>query len=156
MDANIKNFEAYGQLPAIIWNDETVTYNELIERYNQAVSFITEHNINKGQVISLTGDFTPNSIALMFALINNENIIVPFTYSTKESELVKYDIADVQKGLFIDAVTDTYRLEGKGGKGEHDFYDIVRGRNHPGLVLFTSGTSGKPKGAVHDFSKLLI
>jgi acyl-coenzyme A synthetase/AMP-(fatty) acid ligase len=29
-------------------------------------------------------------------------------------------------------------------------------RNIPGLVLFTSGSSGEPKAALHDFSKLLV
>ena len=34
-------------------------------------------------------------------------------------------------------------------------YAELRRRQHPGLVLFSSGTSGDPKAAVHDFTFLL-
>lgn len=155
MDAFIKKFKEYSQLPAIIWNDKIFSYDELIVKYNQAVRFISEQGVNEGEVVFLTGDFTPNTIALMFALIQNNNIIVPFNYSIKESEYIKFDIACVQKGIIVNVKDDGYKLEDKGGNGQHILYETIRGRKQPGLVLFTSGTSGKPKGAVHDFSKLL-
>ena len=40
-------------------------------------------------------------------------------------------------------------------QSDNDFYIVIRERKHPGLVLFTSGTSGEPKAAVHDFLVLL-
>lgn len=155
MSTLIEKLKEYGELPAIIWNEKFYNYNELIIKYNQALKFIYEQNLNEGEVISLIGDFTPNTIALMFALIKNNNIIVPFNYTIKDSEQIKLNIACVQKSIIVNIINDEYRIEVKDGDGQHLLYNTIRERNESGLVLFTSGTSGKPKGAVHDFSRLL-
>jgi len=151
----IKIIKEFKNSQAIIWNDKFYSYKELLLKYEEALKFLKENEIIEGEVISLIGDFTPNTIALMFALIENKNIIVPFNYSMKESELLKFEIASVQKSIVVNVLNDEYVLELKNNSGEHVLYDTIRDRSQSGLVLFTSGTSGKPKGAVHDFSRLL-
>ena len=76
MEFLIKKFQDYSQSPAIIWNDNSYTYKELLVSYIKAIDYIHENGVKEGEIVSLTGDFTPNTISLMFALIYNNNIIV--------------------------------------------------------------------------------
>ncbi|TMB87245.1 MAG: long-chain fatty acid--CoA ligase, partial [Chloroflexi bacterium] len=51
--------------------------------------------------------------------------------------------------------TEDWDLAPLAGKADHQHYQTLRERGHPGLVLFSSGTSGEPKAAVHDAVPLL-
>src|SRR5947209_2206243 len=97
MEAFIKKFEEHSKHPSIIWNDKSFNYDDLIKKINLAKEFLRTKKINEGEVISLRGDFTPNAVALMFALIDNKNIIVPINFFIKNTEYIKYEIAAVQK-----------------------------------------------------------
>lgn len=155
IDFLINEFERNADATAIIWQNKYYTYRWLIGQIAASASYIKENKIGKGDVVALQGDFTPNTIALFLALVNNQNIIAPFNNPMKSSEEQKFDIAQIEKIITVDTETDTFSFREFDYKSNHDFYLTLRKREVPGLVLFTSGTSGTPKGAVHDFSKLL-
>lgn len=147
-------FNAAPEQTALVYKNHSILYKNLVERFDHYQKFLKNKEIPKGEVVALIGDFTPNCIALLFALIENRNIIVPFDYSQIDKIEDKIQICGASHILTVD---DTDRVSSKKRETSftHPYYETLREINHPGLVLFTSGTSGKPKAAVHDFIKLI-
>ena len=141
--------------PAIIWNDKIFKYEWLLEKSAYWQNYLKINKITSGKVIGLKGDFSPNSIALLVALIDARAIIVPLAMSSKENPAEKIRIAQVESLFSLDEQDNVVFERENLYSGKHSYYDKIRNNNSPGLVLFSSGTSGQPKGAVHDFSKLL-
>jgi len=139
---------------AIIYKDESITYHTLIQKILYWKSKLPFERIEPGNIIALHGDFTPNSISLLFALIENQNIIVPFDYSQIMMNENKMNIGCVTTSIIVDE-HENVSFKMHSNNNSHPFFEKLKSLQHPGLVLFTSGTSGEPKAAVHDFVKLL-
>lgn len=139
---------------AIIYKDHSISYRDLVTSIHKWKSELNSREIYPGEVIALHGDFTFETIAILFALIENKNIIVPFNNRQITSNHQKTDIAGVNNTITIDddanVIFGSYK-----STTTYPLYRQLRSIHHPGLVLFTSGTSGEPKAAVHDFTKLL-
>jgi long-chain acyl-CoA synthetase len=138
---------------AIVWKDKAFSYEWLQSRLNYWNHHLAELPVHPGEVISLIGDFSPECIAILLALINNRNIIVPLN-NVKFDYSQKFKIAQVEKLITVDE-SDQVTFECLDMKADNIYFDGLKLLDTPGLVLFTSGTSGVPKGAVHNFSKLL-
>ncbi len=141
--------------PAIVWRDQSVSYRWLASRISELNSEMNQMGLKPGTVVSLTGDFSPNSIALLLALTGQSCIIAPILRTA--NDLQKQSIAKIAQVQFSYSVEadDTIRWEATPQSAEHPHYQTIRERETPGLVLFSSGSSGVPKAAVHDFSLLL-
>ena len=87
-------------------------------------------------------------------MINKSCIIVPLTVDSRKNENFFFDVSSVEFVFRVDE-SDSISFHRLANKNSNNYYEKIRNRNHPGLVLFTSGTSGKPKAAVHDFMGLL-
>ena len=154
IDFLLKIFKESLDRDAIIWKNKIYNYGWLDDNISKYQELIDSHQIKKGTVVALEGDFSPNSIVLLLALIEKACIIVPLTNTSRKNEKNLFDIAQVEVVFRIDE-KDDISLENISKRLNNDYYDVIRKRKHPGLVLFTSGTSGEPKAAVHNFLVLL-
>jgi long-chain acyl-CoA synthetase len=149
-----ERFEEFGEEPAVVAPVGKSSYAELLGLWRDWGRELERRNLGAGAVVGLEGEFSPNSIALFLALIERGAICVPQSNVSRAGRELKDDIAEVVAYVYIDS-NDDVRFDQTGRQANHALYEDLRQRGHPGLVLFSSGTSGEPKAAVHDFTFLL-
>ncbi len=154
IDFFLQKFEVFSKRDAIIWRDNVFNYAYLSKKIRFWRQYLVKHKISTGSAVGLEGDFSPNSIAALFALIEQKCIVVPLSYSQKYTNKQKYEIAMLDFLICFNE-KDMDNLVHLGKNSNHPLYLQLKKNDLPGLVLFTSGTSGKPKAALHDFSALL-
>lgn len=153
IDTFYSRFDEYAGRDAIIWEDEVYDYAWLSKQIDRYANDLERHRVEPQTVACLEGDFTPSSVALFLALIERGVILVPLTnQGGKHGPFL--DIAQVEAMISIGA-DDSITVERTGRKATHGIYSELRRRKHPGLVLFSSGSTGAPKAAVHDMVPLL-
>jgi long-chain acyl-CoA synthetase len=105
--------------------------------------------INEGDVVAIIGDFNPSSVLTLLQLIDLRVIVVPLTIETINEHDYFFESAHVDV-IIRDGVVSR-RLH----NGGHELIDHLRSEKHSGLVLFSTGTTGRPKAILHDLTIFL-
>lgn len=139
---------------AIVWNNKEFTYSWLISEIANCRSILRNQNIISGEVVVVRSEFSPFAVAMMLALIENENIYIPMSTAVGDNFRDFLEVASAQH-LFEISKEQTFAYSYLSGSGSNALYDRLRKTRRPGLILFSSGSTGKSKAAVHDFVALL-
>ena len=147
-------FTAHAAEEAIVWRDRPFTYEWLLGRVDHWRAQLLQQDVAAGAVVALEADFSPESVALFLALTERRAILVPLTSSVAAKKAEFLRIAEAELEIALDAA-DRAELSQTGASAHHALYERLRSLSHPGLVLFSSGSTGESKAAVHDLSLLL-
>ena len=155
IDFLIDNFKKHPNNEWISWEGKILFYSDLLDVISSTSAFIRNHKIVKGSVVALLGDFSPNAIALLLSLIVEDCIIIPLTYQEEETIQSKLKIAQAEVIIKVNDFQNTFSIEFTDIRASHTYFNLIKSKDTSGLVLFTSGTSGFPKAAIHNFENLL-
>ncbi len=152
-----KTFELNAERDALVWQNRIYKYSTILERLEYWSSHLKEAAIASNQVVALDADFSPNALALMLALIDRRCIIVPLSNTVTSKKEEFYSIAEVEQIITLDDKDNvkTIPIIQNNQTLSNPLIQKLKERNHPGLILFSSGSTGKSKAALHDFVPLL-
>jgi len=169
-----------GDRPAIHFEDTTVSYADLAERVNRLGNGLREVGVEPGDRVVVRFPNRPEGVVSALAAQKVGAVPLPSMKLLRAKELegivadagaehaVVYD--DLAPEL-AEATDDDFEMvvADRGAGVDHDGYDydaLVEAadpdlaahdtaRDDPALMLYTSGTTGEPKGAVHTHRQIL-
>jgi long-chain acyl-CoA synthetase len=147
-------FDQWRDQEALVLRGRSCTYGWLSSAVKRAEQQLLLASVPEGAVTAIEADFTPEAIAMLLALVRHRAIVVPMTQSVESKKFEFREIAEVE-WIVVIAPEGNVRLDPTGKSAIHPMLLDLKDKLHPGLVLFSSGSTGKSKAALHDFDTLL-
>jgi long-chain acyl-CoA synthetase len=156
IDFLLETFRRHHENDAIVWRNQPYRYGALLDQVLQWKQSLSDHAIQPGTVVALQGDFSPTSVALLLALLDAGTIVVPLTVTVMNKRAEFMEIAGVEYLIEIDSATDAIQVTRRQPTtAPPALYARLVAAGRPGLVLFSSGSTGTSKAALHDMVPFL-
>ena len=137
---------------ALATHEGEISYGTLLDRVAVWDEYLEASELS-GRVLSIEGDYGVESIALFLAAMKARNIIIPVCSATRAHLDEFLEIGETECRIVLNP--EGAEVISTGRVATHEHYQQLRRAGAAGLVLFSSGSTGASKAAVHDLDPLL-
>lgn len=149
----MERMRGFGDRPALFYRGETLSYLAFTREIDTWTERFRTAGIGPGSVCVILGDYSPQSCAMLWALMVLGAVSVPLTPVTSPDLSELFVMAGVQYFIKPDDENGP-KIEKLAPATQNELIETFRRERKPGLVVFTSGSTGKPKGILHDFERV--
>ncbi|WP_328995106.1 long-chain fatty acid--CoA ligase [Kribbella sp. NBC_01245] len=154
---------------AFVDDDHPITYGELAARVNRVADRLRAAGVGAGDRVAYLGPNHPAFVETMFATHLVGGVFVPLNFRLTASE-VQYMLGDCTPSLLVHSPAYADVVASLSGpllqvsldsfedwisSGSSEFVDQLVELDEIALILYTSGTTGKPKGAMLSHGNLI-
>jgi acyl-CoA synthetase (AMP-forming)/AMP-acid ligase II len=151
----LSRFESFADQPAFHEGDSVVTYGQFAERVSEFCHEMTRHGAIAGDAIVIEGNSDSDLFAAVVASMHIGLIVAPLTNQSPVSSDAAEEIIQSQWKTELNKSGFILSRTGKSKDHRSEVLNDLTNEGLGGLVLFSSGSTGIPKGILYDSSRLL-
>lgn len=149
-----QHFASFGNQPCLVTDDAPVSYSQFAQRIGEWEAALDKLGCRSGQVLAVCGDYSSDVCALLFALAARDVVMVPLSPASADKNPDFLDIAQVS-GVFSVARGGAWNFARHPQSAPRNaLLAQLEGQRAAGLILFSSGSTGRSKAALLDFDKV--
>lgn len=147
-----EKLEEFKEAPFIITRSGQTTYGDALARVEEWRRKFAAMKVKQGDCVAIIDDNTEATIILVLALLTNKSIVLlPMEHSERTEKI--FSIAQVNG--YFSKPADDFQYSARETPGTHPLLEQLRVSEEAGLIILTSGSTGDPKAAVHQFSRMI-
>ncbi len=170
------NARKYPQKVSLRYNGNDVTYGELKGLAEKAAGLMQGLGVSKGDKVAIMSQNTPDFVIAFFGAIKAGGVVVPVNHKLmapeveyildhSEARILFFDgslepvvskLSSRIKKISMDTSVESYELMANLLEGAPAFSEVTISDDDLAEILYTSGTTGKPKGCLHTHRSVMM
>ena len=160
--SRIIDFRAHADRPAVITGADTLSYAQIETRIDAICAYMSAQGVMAGDRVAFALPKSVAGLLLFLAILRSGAVAVPINPAQPEEAIANIlacagpklvlTSSEALGGVTVDDMWLPGILDAYAGAQMVDLVPL--GADDPALILFTSGTTGAPKGVVHSVGSL--